>query len=67
MILKLYVFKCEQNEEITEQNESTILSTNSPNLIVKYSQIFTDIYPTEIGTYFGRNETLTCNKTLFYK
>jgi hypothetical protein len=43
-------------------------TTNIPSTD-NYPKLFTDIYPTEIGTRFGRSETLTClviilNKTI---
>jgi hypothetical protein len=59
-------------EELKEEEDDDLnLEFVSPATVetLEYPKLFTDIYPTEIGTILGRNETLTClvillNKTL---
>ena len=62
---------------MTEDIDFTQISTTTEKSLEEqpsppndeYPKLFTDIYPTEIGTRYGRSETLTClviilNKTL---
>ena len=64
-----------KTEEELKEDESddfdfaTFPSTTNTPSTDNYPKLFTDIYPTEIGTRFGRSETLTClviilNKTI---
>ena len=58
-----------EESDLISQLSTTTETILEPVPSKEYPKLFTDIYPTEIGTILGRSETLTClvillNKTL---